>query len=237
VFWYLFWVVFGLGTYAAFAAVDSPVRDAAAFASAGNSPQGLRAYLLDDRNTAHRQEALDKLAALYDAPVERIRTGDKADPVLREGMAKLVDTLRGPEPPVVTIRVTNAAANNPKLAEFELKNLQDQLGDGIAQVVGTDHIRFLVPEEGENPHLDVVVTVTTVKSVQKITCDVSVRLKPDGDVVVKKSIESSPPLNPAEGIQFPGANDPVTRARTTVLVALVGEARGAPPPVIDDDSE
>jgi hypothetical protein len=224
VFWYPFWLLFGIGTYTLFASVDSPVRDEAAFAAAGNTPQGYRAYLLDDRNTAHRDEAVQKLSALYDGPVERVRTNPVAHPVLREGMAKLVDSLRGPEPPVVTIRVTNAAGDNPKLAESELKNLQEQIGDGIAQTVGTDHIGFLVPEPGENPHLSVVVTVTAG---QKVSCDVAVRLKPDGEPVARATIPDAAPN--------PGAT-PALRVQFVVLTNLVGEVRGAPPPVPDDDS-
>jgi hypothetical protein len=234
VFWYLFWPLVGVGAYAFFAAVGSPVRDEAAFASAGNTPQGLRSYLLDDRNTAHRDEALKKLAALYDSPVERVRTNPAAHRDLREATARLVDSLRGPEPPVVTVRVTNAEGNNPKLAEFELRNLHEQIGDGLAQSIGTEYVRFLTFDSapGENPHLDVVVSVTPAGTSAKVACDVTIRLKPDGEPIAKTTVAPAPP---GPGGEF--TPDPASRARLTVLTALVGESRGPPPPVIDDDTE
>ncbi len=237
--WYLFLLGCGVGTFALFSAVNKPIRDETAFASAGNTPSGLRGYLLDDRNTAHREEAEKKLAALYDGPIDRVRTNDKADPILREGLAKLLDTLREPAPPVVSIRVTNAANNPLPLAEFELKNLQEQIGDGIAQVVGHEHIRFLVPESGENPHIEVVVTVAPPQEGPKITCDVAIRLKPDGEPVAKEcGFWHRRRPHPQPGGPFKFANGTVYRVNSTVLTALVGQVVASPavPPPDADDS-
>lgn len=237
--WYLFLLACAGGTFAVFSAVNQPIRDEASFATAktANTPTAYRGYLLDDRNTAHRAEAEKALATLYDAPIDRVRTNAVADPTLKEGVAQLLDSLRTPTPPVVSIRVSNAATNAPPLAEFEIKNLHEQIGDSLAQTLGTDHVRFLVfnPAPGENPHLDVVATVGPGR---QVTCEVAIRLKPDGDPVAKKTLAADPVAVQGPGVPIgvpaPVSTDPVTRIRTAVLTALVGEVRNAPPIVAAD---
>jgi hypothetical protein len=237
VLWYLFIIGCSVATYCFFAAVDKPVRDASAFAGS-DTPPALRAYLLDDRNTAHRAEAEQKLVALYKTKADAARNNPNADPVLREGMAKLIESLQGPEPPVVSIRVTNAADTGTKLADFELKNLQEQIGDGISQAVGNEYIRFLVfePAPGENPHLDVVVTAIPSPTGLKVECEISIRLKPDGEVIANQTMGNSP-----NGPQATPGGTVTAAAQTTALTALVGQVIGSPamplPDADDGDGE
>ena len=54
---------------------------------------GLRGYLLDDRNTRHRDEALAQLSKLYDVPLGKIEAGVK-DPPTKQGLIAILTSLR-----------------------------------------------------------------------------------------------------------------------------------------------
>ena len=144
------------GVYGLFFLANSAVADDMAFdrAKDGGAP-GLRGYLLDDRHQAHRDEAKQLLANCYDGPVARLRSqaapGER--PELREGMAKLVDSLRTTEAPVVSIGVTEdgGAAGAAERAT----KLREGAADGLARGVGPDLIAFAAPAEGVQAHIAV----------------------------------------------------------------------------------
>jgi hypothetical protein len=92
-------------------AVNPPLRDEAIFEAVTRKtnpptiePRFLRAYLVDSRNTAHRDEVTDLLSAFYTEPIKYVRQNG-TDRDLREGMAKLLDSVRTAPQPVVSLRV------------------------------------------------------------------------------------------------------------------------------------
>jgi hypothetical protein len=91
--------------------VNPPLRDDAIFEAVTRStsppslePRFLRAYLVDQRNTMHRDEVTKKLSDFYTEPVKHVKNFG-TDPQLREGMAKILDSVRTAEAPVVSLRV------------------------------------------------------------------------------------------------------------------------------------
>ncbi len=147
-------LVAAVGLFAAFSAVNVPLGDGMAFtkAKAGGAP-GLRGYLLDPRNTAHREEAKQLLAKAYDLPVDRLKALDKATkPEVRDGLVKLLDVLRSSDSPVVSIRVVEDAAAGGMDTTTQLRA---DLADGLARSIGPELIAFVAPPDDKPAHLTV----------------------------------------------------------------------------------
>ena len=131
-----------------------PLGDELAFTQAkqGGAP-GLRGYLLDPRNKSNRAEAEQMLARTYDAPVNKLKSLDPGQqPVLREGVIKLLDVLRTSTSPVVSISVTEDGA--PPGADTSTQ-LRSELADGLARSIGPELIAFITPPDDKPAHLTV----------------------------------------------------------------------------------
>jgi hypothetical protein len=162
--------------------VNIPLRDDAIFDAVTTNPvepRYLRAYLLDPRNTRHRDQVYDRLPPFYNRVVDAVR--DKGgDESLRTGFIRVLDSLRRADQPVVSIRVVEAKspAGQEGGAADRVKKLQEGVADRInaefAKVeppvqpppdvvfpsppppVGHQLIAFAVmPEDAPNPHFDV----------------------------------------------------------------------------------
>lgn len=131
------------------------VADDLAFGRAkDNGAPGLRGYLLDDRHKAHRDEARELLAKAYDAPVAKLRGAPPGEqPELREGMARLVDSLRTTEAPVVSIGATEA--DGAEGADGRTARLREGVADGLARGVGPELIAFASPADGTPAHVTI----------------------------------------------------------------------------------
>jgi hypothetical protein len=70
-------------------------------------PIPLRAYLIDERNTRHRTEAIAKLEQVYARAIATLKSqsGGK-DAELRDGFMKILDSVKGPEQATVSLKVT-----------------------------------------------------------------------------------------------------------------------------------
>jgi hypothetical protein len=127
--------IFGIMAYV----VNPPLRDDAIFAAVTKhqstiEPRFLRAYLMDERNKKHRKDAQDLLSKFYDAPISHIKS--KADNLLlKEGMIKLLESLRTADQPIVSLRVKEQVDEKPSGksgAEQRQKKLQELLVGGSA---------------------------------------------------------------------------------------------------------
>jgi hypothetical protein len=89
--------------------VNPPLRDDAIFDAVMKEPavepRFLRAYLVDRRNKLHRDEVIKRLSRFYDAPIEHVKRNG-GDVVLRDAMAKILESVRTADQPVVSVRVT-----------------------------------------------------------------------------------------------------------------------------------
>jgi hypothetical protein len=91
--------------------VNPPLRDDAIFEAVTRQtspptvePRFLRAYLVDPRNTMHRDEVTRRLSQFYDPPIGHVRSKG-TDEQLREGMARILESVRTSDQPVVSLRV------------------------------------------------------------------------------------------------------------------------------------
>lgn len=214
---YLLIVAVGVGAYLAFNATNQPLHDEGAFAAVNqDSPADLRHYLADPHTAAHHEEAKTKLAALYDKPIATVKAGG-TDEEVREAFATLLDSLRGPEIPAVSIAVTDATGN--PLSSWA-ETLRTRLADGIGEVVGKEFIVF-VSKPDDKPAL-LALTYSTNQATPVWTLDF--RLKPTDEapyLSVRRVVGES--------------NASTTEAvYADVMKRLVGKAPAAPPPPDDD---
>jgi|GEM_PF-1747400 len=105
--------------YVAFAfVINPPLRDDVVYNLISKEPVqpiDLRAYLLDDRNTKHRDAVNRRLQQFYDVPITECRKNGK-NPALAEGMAKMFVDLSTSESIAVTMKVTERTCP-PELAD------------------------------------------------------------------------------------------------------------------------
>lgn len=127
---YLAILIAGAGIFYAMAyIVNPPIRDEAIYKAVIKEPCEplyLRAYLHDDRNTRHREDVQKRLAREYDDAIQQLRAIPlkKPDP-LREGMIQILDSLKSPEHPAVSLKVSETGAAPG--AESRVTKLRDGL--------------------------------------------------------------------------------------------------------------
>lgn len=226
VFRYLLILAVGAGVFFAFRASNPPVRDEANFAAVtGGGPAELRHYLLNPNNTAHRAEVEKRLAALYDKPIADVRAKG-TDDQLREGLAKLLDSLRGPDTPAVSLRVTDTGGGFSNWAD----TLRTRIADGVGTAVGKDFIVFGKPPDEKPAHIEIKYTTANEKGV---SWTIEMRLTPD---------DPQPYLSATHTNTLTSANPnglPLTPSEALyqdLLTRMVGTAPAAPPPLqIDND--
>ena len=126
--------------------VNPPLRDDAIFDAVMKppsiEPRFLRAYLVDSRNKLHREEVTKKLSQFYDQPIKHVKDNGK-DEELREGMAKMLESLRTADQPVVSVRVIEV--NTPAGTEGKKADRQDQLRTNFAVGVNAAFSQFMPP--------------------------------------------------------------------------------------------
>jgi hypothetical protein len=188
-------VIFLIGglLFAGFWSINDPVRDERAFeiAKTGGAP-GLRGYLLDGRNTRHRDEAQVALAKLYDAPVSRVESGVK-DPQAREGFLAILNVLRESPQPVESIDVQEKDTPKPIESGVEGRRtqLRTDLADAIATYLGKDLIGFVRAPEGVPAHVELVYRIAEKQqdhrgTLYKVTWQLRLRSDPAANPIEVK---------------------------------------------------
>jgi hypothetical protein len=98
-------------------------------------PRNLRAYLIDSRNTKHREEVTQLLSKFYDDPAAHVRkNGENAE--LREGMAQILESVRTVANPVVSVRVTEL--NTPAGKETGKAEREQSIRTQFVKVVNAE---------------------------------------------------------------------------------------------------
>jgi hypothetical protein len=125
---YIVLLIAGVGIFFLMAQVINPVvRDEAIYQAVIKEPCEpwyLRLYLLDERNTAHREEVLRRLSREYDEVVAKLQNRP-GDPNLRQGMINLLNSLKIAEQPVVSLKVTELSG--PPGGQERVEKLRDGL--------------------------------------------------------------------------------------------------------------
>jgi hypothetical protein len=222
---YLLILGVGAGVFFAFANTTGPVTDESNFVEAkGGGPVKLRDYLNNRHNTAHMDEATKLLAAQYDKPIADVRAKG-TDPEIREGLAKLLDSLRGPETPAVSLRATDTGGGLSSWAEL----LRTRMADGIGAAVGKEHIVFVKPPDEKPALIEIKYTTADPKG---LMWTIEMRLNPD---------DAQPYLSATRTNTLTAANPnglPLTPSEAVyqdVMTRMVGSAPAAPPPLPPED--
>jgi hypothetical protein len=158
---YILLVVAGVGIFFLMKdVVNPPLRDDAMFKAVTTDPvepMFLRAYLIDERNTQHRKEVLDRLKKFYLQAMDNVRTRG-TDRSLREGMATLLESLTGPEQPTVSLMVKEKGENaGSPLAQTRVDTLRKDLVGGVeVQGMTVTNRGGIIGELSKSTNLDAV---------------------------------------------------------------------------------
>jgi hypothetical protein len=89
--------------------VNPPLRDDAIYGAVSKppvEPAFLRAYLIDERNTRHREDVLKLLGDEYNKVITTLHAAENPHPPLRDGMIKILESLKREPQPVVSLKVS-----------------------------------------------------------------------------------------------------------------------------------
>lgn len=217
---YLLILAVGVGVYFAFLSTNQPLHDAGAFAAVNQtSPADLRHYLADPHTAAHHEEAKQKLAALYDKPIADVRANG-TDPQTAEAFAKLLDTLRGPETPAVSLGVKDASAG--AVGTSWADTLRTRLADGIGDAVGKEFVVFVRKPDDKPALLDLTYTTDGGQLVWTL----EFRLTPDDEK----------PYHTASNTVAQATTNNSEAVYADVMKRMTGKTPAAPPAVqVGDD--
>jgi hypothetical protein len=159
--WLRYLVILGLGAavYCLFWFTNIPIHEGSAYNAAKNGgPAMMRDYLLNPNytNEEHRQEITKLLAAKYDSPISKIRSNAGTEQKLRDAFLELVDTLRGPETPAVSLEVVTTAVG---VDTSWTTRLRERLADGLGNSVGKEHIVFVAKPTDKPALMQVLYTM------------------------------------------------------------------------------
>lgn len=195
---YLAVIGVGLALFALFSAANPSLMDNRNFADAMakcDKPEdgltgaaALRDYLLNDRNTRHRDEAKAKLDELYDRAIRKTESagGDKE---LGRGLGELLNELRGPGLPVVTLEVVDSSQFAP--GSIMSDGLRMMVSDGLSKTLGKDIITFAKKPEGGTAmivlayrHMPEINSVSWSLAIRKAATDAEPTAQGQGSVAV-----------------------------------------------------
>ncbi len=224
---YLVILALGAAAYFFFWFTNIPIHEGSAYATAkSGGPAAMRDYLLNPNytNEEHRQEITKLLAAKYDAPIEKIRSNTGTEPLLRDSFLQLVDTLRGPDTPAVSLDIST---NDPNGDSSWAKRLRERLADGLGNTVGKEHIVF-VAKPTDKPAL---ISLAYSSDVGIIRYRIELRKSPD-DAEPYFSKECVCPPSP------PGISDLTTELiYRDLMLRMIGEVPAAAPPLAAEEGD
>lgn len=220
---YLLILAVGGFVYTCFLFSNKPLHDAGAFAGVNQtSPAELRHYLNDPHTEAHHAEAKQKLKDLYAAKRKELAARTSPDPTTRDAFLTLLDTLDGPEPPAVSIAVTDKT-NNPTGGSWATA-LRTRLADGIGTEVGKEYVLFVLPPDQPNKHPLMDLSYVTDMT-GKVAWTLAFRRTPDDEqpyATFTRVVEDVNAMT-SEGVY------------ADVMRKMLGNAPPAPPPLPVED--
>lgn len=191
---YIVMILFAAACFCVLAfVVNPPLRDDALYDLVMKEPyvepQYLRLYLLDQRNQRHRDAVAKRLSEFYREPIDHVKNKGE-NPELREGMAKVLDSLRTAEQPVVSMRVTEP--HTPPGMEGGKAKREKDLRTQLVNAINAEFSRqswgqpVRVPNE-ENPPPrsprgeQLIAFVEPPEGADKVHFDIAYAVRPAGD--------------------------------------------------------
>jgi hypothetical protein len=235
--------------------VNPPLRDDAIFEAVTRNttpssiePRFLRAYLVDPRNTMHREEVTKKLSEFYREPIDFVKRNG-TDPQLKDGFAKILDSVRTAEQPVVSLRVkeedtpanmkSSTARRESDLRTGFVNKLNDELakpswGQAIKPPpdtvfkeqpppIGHQLLAFVeAPDDAKNAHFTVTYKVEQGDAGQSLNVLVEIRTNVEENNPVATSRFLLP--NPANA----SLDDQVKALKDVLVLRLMGSGAALP---------
>ena len=218
----------GTGIFVGLMTVNYPFRDEAVYGRIQSlpdkeKPPHLRLYLANDHFTAHRDEAKQELARLYEAAVRDSIKG--TDPDARRGLAEIVLGLKDKPVGALSLRTVEEAA--PRGLEggaaSRQKMVADKLADKWGVTIGDAFVAFAVMED---PNLPTNIELRwRVHDNRVITYTLSFRHSPDEAPVLTTTGLVTPQ---------PDLNKTVEALIQQVITATVGEPKLRPVLPVDE---
>jgi len=118
--------------------VNPPIRDDAIFDAVKTPtvmPIVLREYLIDARNTRHRDEVIKLLPPFYRPALNFVEQNGQNDE-LKKGLLAILESVKDAEQPLVSLKVTEKAPANTQGGAARVKTLRDDLVGGVDQPKG-----------------------------------------------------------------------------------------------------
>ena len=186
---------------------------------------GLRAYLLDDRNTRHRDEAKALVSALYEPPILRVKTNVKEEAV-KSRFVEILNGLRDAGSPVLSLNVIEKSLPELEMmAPTRTSALRTDLADTLGTYIGTELVAFASPPQDKNAHIELVYTIEKPDAMvasYKVTWQLRLRTTPDTDPVDSRVFSLQTTYDQARFAQIP--ND----LKVSLFVELFDQA----PPIV-----
>ncbi len=162
-------------------------------------PNELRAYLVDARNTRHRQQVQTLLAGHYVAPIAKVkeRIQNNGDPKLAEfadPMETLLQSIAEAAQPIITVRVRGKQPDNPFDAN-PLPTLQraaavkTMIADSLLGAIGPDKLSIADAPEGVPALIEVDYEIVPDAGQPTVRLDttVTIRKSPDNEPLIRRT--------------------------------------------------
>jgi len=214
----------GVALYVFFSATTVPLQESVAYSNAKDATAAeMRDYLLNPNHTnaEHRADITARLSTKYDEPKAAILARSGTTPALRDAFLELLETLRGPETPAVSLSVEQPGAGN---LGFNSQVLRERLADGLGTSIGKDLIVCVAKPDGKQAFITVLHTPTTTGATVRVE--------------FRKSSDEATPYFVYNGIVQPqalalGQSPPLPELiYAKVMLAMIGEAPALP--VVED---
>lgn len=164
----------------------------------------LRAYLIDARNTRHRDKAEQQLAELYVGPIQNVKANAR-DPELAKGMVAVLTGISKAKQPLLSIRVKEDKGHPLEGLDFlparstqREQTLTKRLANSISMTVGK---RLAIPVElgATEESLPVMVQidykfVPVGGAEMRTDWTITIRERPESAPIVTKTIQGRPAL-------------------------------------------
>ena len=135
-----------------------PLRDDAVFELVrdNNTPPNLRAYLVDERNTLHRNEVVKLFGAHYTLPITNVKV-TATDRKLGAAMGGLLEGLKTADAPALSVRTaeTKSPAGMQGGAQGRADQVRDRFAAKAGLTIGSELVAFVEAPDEARPHIDI----------------------------------------------------------------------------------
>lgn len=189
---------------------------------------GLRRYLLDPRNTRHREEAKDLLAKAYAPSILKVEQ-NCTDPAVQTGLIEMLQALSKSLQPTLSIRVTEESdVKDDDLGKAARESqLRTQLADTLGTFLDAKLVEFVAAPNDVPAHIELSYRLVAE---EKKPANLQPDLRLQWQLKVRETIKSEPQTGKQNETKFP-ANQ-LQSLLPIVIQSVFQTTFGTAPPVI-----